>query len=120
MLDGGAVTGGAAAGAAGGGLLAPQPASSAEHITIADPASAHRDWIRRRERSRSSVMAPIPIPPFRRTAASKLRSLADWFEPMRTLGPPASAAPLVRFGGRWWQRDELIGEQQTDYQPPSP
>jgi hypothetical protein len=65
-------------------------------------------------------MAPIRTPPLRKTAASRLRSLADWFEPRRTVPTGLSAAPLVRFGGRWWQRDELVGEQQSEYQSPSP
>jgi hypothetical protein len=64
-------------------------------------------------------MAPTPTPPFRKTAASRLRTLADWFEPRRVVPRRPQAAPLVRLGGRWWQRDELVGEQQIDYQPPS-
>jgi hypothetical protein len=48
--------------------------------------------------------------PLRRSAASWLRDLADRLAP--TPRPPAptrpTVAPLVRRGGRWWYRDELV------------
>jgi hypothetical protein len=39
-------------------------------------------------------------------AAAKLRALADRLAP----GAPAprSPAPLIRLGGRWWYRGELV------------
>ena len=45
----------------------------------------------------------------RRTAASKLRAWADQLEPLPRLVRTCSAAPLVRVGGLWLQRDELAG-----------
>jgi len=47
--------------------------------------------------------------PLRRSAAWRLRRLADRMDPRpRTRRLPPSAAPLVRFGGRWWPRDTLL------------
>jgi hypothetical protein len=50
-------------------------------------------------------------PPMRRSAASRLRALADRLDPRQqdvTEEPDRASAPLVRFGGRWWQRDEIL------------
>jgi hypothetical protein len=45
----------------------------------------------------------------RRSTAWRLRRLADRMDPRphQAQHPPPSAAPLVRFGGRWWPRDAL-------------
>jgi hypothetical protein len=48
-------------------------------------------------------------PPVRTAAASKLRALADRLAPFAS-APPPSPAPLVRLGGRWWYRGELLSE----------
>ena len=51
--------------------------------------------------------------PLRRSAAWRLRRLADRMDPRpRTRRLPPSAAPLVRFGGRWWPRDTLLARAQ--------
>jgi hypothetical protein len=45
----------------------------------------------------------------RRSAAWRLRRLADRMDPRpRPRLPRPTAAPLVRLGGRWWQRDALL------------
>jgi hypothetical protein len=49
-------------------------------------------------------------PSLRKSTATKLRSLAERFEPSRGSRPRGSKAPLVRIGGRWWKREELFGE----------
>jgi hypothetical protein len=56
-------------------------------------------------------MRPIRNPPLRTTAASKLRSWADRLEPRRVPRGRPSAAPLVRVGGLWWQRDQIGGDR---------
>jgi hypothetical protein len=50
-------------------------------------------------------------PPVRRSAASRLRALADRLDPRQqdVTEPERPTAPLVRVGGRWWQRDEILG-----------
>ena len=51
--------------------------------------------------------------PLRRSAAWRLRRLADRMDPRpRTRRLPPSAAPLVRFGGRWWPRDALLARAE--------
>jgi hypothetical protein len=55
------------------------------------------------------------LPPLRRSAASRLRGLADHLEPPQL--PLRSTAPLIRMDGRWWQRDELIRAVQPDEAP---
>jgi hypothetical protein len=45
----------------------------------------------------------------RKTAAPRLRGWADQIEPLTRLTRTCSAAPLVRVGGVWWQRDEIAG-----------
>jgi hypothetical protein len=47
-------------------------------------------------------------PPIRRSAASRLRFLADRLDPRQRAVDGRPSAPLVRFGGRWWHRDELV------------
>jgi hypothetical protein len=39
-------------------------------------------------------------------AAAKLRALADRLAPRAPA--PRSSAPLIRLGGRWWYRGELV------------
>jgi hypothetical protein len=58
-------------------------------------------------------MRPIRTPPLRTTAASKLRSWADRLDSRRPERRRPPAAPLVRLGGLWWQRDELGGERDV-------
>jgi hypothetical protein len=42
-------------------------------------------------------------------AAARLRSLADRLAPRASPPPkPSSPAPLIRLGGRWWQRGEIV------------
>jgi hypothetical protein len=48
----------------------------------------------------------------KRSAASRLRGLADRLEPPRL--PVRPPAPLIRLAGRWWRRDELIAEATAD------
>ena len=52
--------------------------------------------------------------PLRRSAAWRLRRLADRMDPRphQAQPLPPSAAPLVRFGGRWWPRDTLLARAQ--------
>jgi hypothetical protein len=61
---------------------------------------------------RSKAMPPRRRPPLRSATAARLRSLADRFERPLPVRTQPSAAPLVRFGGRWWARDEIIGERE--------
>jgi len=46
----------------------------------------------------------------RRSTAWRLRRPADRMDPRphHAQHLPPSAAPLVRFGGRWWPRDTLL------------
>jgi hypothetical protein len=48
------------------------------------------------------------LPPLRRSTASRLRDLADRLDPRRQTLAARSSAPLVRLGGRWWHRDEIV------------
>jgi hypothetical protein len=48
----------------------------------------------------------------KRSAASRLRGLADRLEPSRL--PTKSPAPLIRLAGRWWRRDELIPDATAE------
>jgi hypothetical protein len=48
------------------------------------------------------------LPPLRRTTASRLRDLADRLDQRRQTLAARSTAPLVRLGGRWWHRDEIV------------
>jgi hypothetical protein len=60
----------------------------------------------------------MPAMPLRRSAASRLRALADRVERQqastadRPSAPPGEPrrpfAPLVRLGGRWWYRGEIL------------
>jgi hypothetical protein len=45
----------------------------------------------------------------RGVAATHLRALADRLAPIAARPAPRSSAPLIRFGGRWWYRGELVG-----------
>jgi hypothetical protein len=56
----------------------------------------------------------------RRAAASTLRSLADRFDAGRQTRTRPSVAPLIRLGGRWWGRDELVGAQTAEPDAPPP
>jgi hypothetical protein len=47
------------------------------------------------------------LPLLRRSAAARLRDLAERLEP-RPERPDRSPAPLVRLDGRWWYRDEIV------------
>jgi hypothetical protein len=47
--------------------------------------------------------------PVRNLAAAHLRTLADRLAPLATRPAPRSAAPLIRLGGRWWYRGDLVG-----------
>jgi len=47
--------------------------------------------------------------PVRALAATHLRALADRLAPLASRPAPRSSAPLVRFGGRWWYRNDLVG-----------
>jgi len=49
-----------------------------------------------------------PRPILRKATATRLRSLADRFDPRLVVRDQPAAAPLVRIGGRWWRRDELV------------
>jgi hypothetical protein len=89
-----------------------RPARAA--TTSPTPASGDQDWSARREPQPSSSMRLIRTAPARSTAASKLRAWADQLAPPARLARSTSAAPLVRFGGVWWQRDEIAG---ADDQP---
>jgi hypothetical protein len=44
----------------------------------------------------------------RRTASRLLRGAADQLQPPRRTRPRRAIAPLVRLGGRWFHRDELV------------
>jgi hypothetical protein len=69
----------------------------------------------------------MPASPLRRSAASRLRGLADRVErsPAPTADPPPPRppdpgrrlAPLVRLGGRWWYRGEILDPSPAE--PPS-
>jgi hypothetical protein len=59
------------------------------------------------------------LPPFRRSAASSLRLLANRLEPVRRCLPARPLAPLVRVGGRWWYRDDLQPWEEPVIAPPS-
>jgi hypothetical protein len=65
----------------------------------------------------------MPASPLRRSAASRLRALADRVEqsPAPTTDPPPDPgrplAPLVRLGGRWWYRGEILDPSPAE--PPS-
>jgi hypothetical protein len=48
------------------------------------------------------------LPPLRRSAASRLRVVADRLDPRRQTLAAGSSAPLVRYAGRWWYRDEIV------------
>jgi hypothetical protein len=51
--------------------------------------------------------APLDRSPIRRAVARRLRRLANRLDRRSVLPPEPGPAPLVRFGGRWWQRDDL-------------
>jgi len=57
------------------------------------------------------------LPPMRRSAASRLRGLAERLEPRRQRLGGRSPAPLVRLDGRWWNRDEIV-VPSTAVEPP--
>jgi hypothetical protein len=59
---------------------------------------------------------PTP-PPLRRTAATRLRGLADRLDPLRRNFPGRPSAPLIRFGGRWWHRDEIVAPADAAQHP---
>jgi hypothetical protein len=59
-------------------------------------------------------MRAIRTHPVRKAVASKLRSLANQLESRPRVPRRCSAAPLVRLGGRWWQRDEIAGARELD------
>jgi hypothetical protein len=46
-------------------------------------------------------------PPLGLWAASRLRGIADRLEPAQRGFPGRAPAPLIRFGGKWWHRDEV-------------
>jgi hypothetical protein len=48
----------------------------------------------------------------KRSAATRLRGLADRLEPPPL--PMRRTAPLIRLAGRWWRRDELIADATAD------
>jgi len=50
----------------------------------------------------------------RRSTAWRLRRPADRMDPRphHAQHLPPSAAPLVRFGGRWWPRDALLARAE--------
>jgi hypothetical protein len=56
-------------------------------------------------------------PPLRRTAASRLRHLADRLDPLRQTIGGRPSAPLIRFGGRWWHRDEIVSPPDAAQHP---
>jgi hypothetical protein len=56
-------------------------------------------------------------PPLRRSAASQLRFLADRLDPRQQIVARRPHGPLVRYGGRWWHRDELVGPLASDEPP---
>jgi hypothetical protein len=79
-----------------------------------DPGSRERRSVlddRRPRRRRSKCMPPRRRPPLRSATAARLRSLADRFDRPLPVRTRPAAAPLVRVGGRWWARDELVGER---------
>jgi hypothetical protein len=53
----------------------------------------------------------MPVPrersSFRPAVAGRLRRLANRLDRRSVLAPKPGPAPLVRIGGRWWQRDDL-------------
>jgi hypothetical protein len=46
--------------------------------------------------------------PVRRSAALRLRAVADRLDPRDEAIVEQLVAPLVRLGGRWWHRDEIV------------
>jgi hypothetical protein len=48
------------------------------------------------------------LPPVRRSAALRLRAVADRLDPREDAIVERVVAPLVRLGGRWWHRDEIV------------
>jgi len=57
-------------------------------------------------------MPRTPTPSLRTAAAATLRAWADRLDRRRPPRRRPSAAPLIRAGGQWWQRDELLGETE--------
>jgi hypothetical protein len=47
-------------------------------------------------------------PPVRSAAAASLRALADRLAPLAKRPARRSPAPLIRLGGCWWHRAELV------------
>ncbi|HKG65193.1 MAG TPA: hypothetical protein VKB28_14065 [Solirubrobacteraceae bacterium] len=47
-------------------------------------------------------------PLVRKAAAARLRGLADRLSPLASRPSRRTPAPLIRLGGRWWYRGELV------------
>jgi hypothetical protein len=67
---------------------------------------------------RSYGVAMTKRPLLRESAASRLRGLADRIEPPRPQSERRSPAMLIRLGGRWWTRDDIVSAQ-TPEEPPA-
>jgi hypothetical protein len=52
--------------------------------------------------------------PFRRSGAARLRSAAERFDQRQQAVAERSVAPLVRLGGRWWYRGEIVAPTAGD------
>jgi hypothetical protein len=53
------------------------------------------------------------LPKMRRSAASRLRRVAERLEPRRQRQGEQSPAPLVRLGGRWWRLDDIAAPSRS-------
>jgi hypothetical protein len=54
----------------------------------------------------------------RRSAAERLRALADRLDPrQQDVTEERPSAPLIRLGGVWWQRDEILGPPPEAHAP---
>jgi hypothetical protein len=56
----------------------------------------------------------IDLRPLRRSAAKRLRRIADGLEPPGQLTRNPGRMPLIRLGGRWWSRDDLVPALTTE------
>jgi hypothetical protein len=56
-------------------------------------------------------------PPLRAAVASRLRDIADGLEPPERADAGHSRAMLIRLGGRWWYRDEIVSPMAEETKP---
>jgi hypothetical protein len=78
------------------------PASPCDRSRAPSPARA-------RAEPRSPAAAMSELRPVRSVAATQLRALADRLAPLSSGPAPRSSAPLIRLGGCWWYRGDLVG-----------